>query len=247
MQNSVISRRSALRGLGFLTATGAVASVLAPASASAATELPPSEVAWKDGKYVLPPLPYEYNALEPHIDEATMRLHHDKHHLGYVNGANKALEALAAIADGSGDAALTKNWERELAFQGSGHTLHVLFWNNMAPKAGGEPKGELLEAITRDFGSFENFKRLFSASAGGVEASGWALLGYEPVSGKLQVLQAEKHQNLTVQGFIPLLALDVWEHAYYLKYQNKRADYVTAWWNVVNWDDVAKRYAATQK
>lgn len=197
-------------------------------------------------KYELPPLPYAYDALEPHIDEQTMRLHHDKHHLAYVNGLNNALEKLEQ-ARAAGDLGLVKHWSREAAFHGSGHLLHSIFWPNMAPAGnggGGEPSGELAAQIVRDFGSFAAFKAHFSAAANQVEGSGWALLVWEPLGRQLEVLQAEKHQNLTQWGVRPLLVLDVWEHAYYLKYQNNRAAYVEAWWNVVNWSDVAERFKA---
>jgi Fe-Mn family superoxide dismutase len=197
-------------------------------------------------EYTLPPLPYDYNALEPHIDEATMKLHHDKHHAGYVAGFNNALKKLEE-ARKSGDFALVKHWSREAAFNGSGHFLHEMFWTNMSPKGGGEPAGKLREAIERDFGSYEAFKNQFIAASGAVEGSGWGILGYHKEGRQLMVVQAEKHQNLTVQGIIPLLVLDVWEHAYYLHYQNKRADYVKAFFNVINWDDVARRYTETAK
>lgn len=199
-------------------------------------------------KYELPPLPYAYDALEPHIDEQTMRLHHDKHHLAYVNGLNKAEEMLEQ-ARSSGDYAMVKHWSREAAFHGSGHFLHSIFWPNMAPAGqggGGEPSGDLAAQVSKDFGSFANFKAQFTAAANAVEGSGWAILVWEPVSGHLEVLQAEKHQNLTQWGVVPLLALDVWEHAYYLKYQNARPAYVEAWWNIVNWSDVAERLKAAR-
>jgi len=199
-------------------------------------------------KYELAPLPYAYNALEPHIDEQTMRLHHDKHHLAYVNGLNNALDKLEA-ARSSGDVGLVKHWSREAAFHGSGHFLHSIFWPNMAPAGsggGGEPGGELGAQIAQDFGSFAAFKTQYSAAANQVEGSGWALLVWEPNAGQLEVLQSEKHQNLTQWGVRPLLVLDVWEHAYYLKYQNNRGAYVEAWWNVVNWADVAERLKAAR-
>ena len=198
-------------------------------------------------KYELPPLPYAYDALEPHIDEQTMRLHHDKHHLSYVNGLNSALEKLAAARE-AGDFALVKHWSREAAFHGSGHLLHSIFWPNMAPAGSGpaEAEGDLAAQIARDFGSFEAFKAHFTAAAGAVEGSGWALLVWEPNAGQLEVLTAEKHQNLTQWGVVPLLVLDVWEHAYYLNYQNNRGAYVNAWWNVINWADVAERFAAAR-
>mgnify|MGYP005853601771 CR=1 FL=1 len=200
-------------------------------------------------KHELPPLPYDYDALEPHIDGQTMRLHHDIHHKGYVDGLNKAEEKLAEARAG-GDFALVKHWEREAAFHGSGHFLHAIFWPNMAPAGnggGGEPTGALAEQIKKDFGSFDAFQAQFSAAAGAVEGSGWGILAWQPAGKQLVVLQAEKHQNLTQWGVIPLLVLDVWEHAYYLKYQNKRGDYVKAWWNVVNWGDVAARFEAASR
>ncbi len=196
-------------------------------------------------RYELPPLPYAYDALEPHIDEQTMHLHHDLHHKGYVDGLNKALDMLDAARQ-SGDYGLVKHWEREAAFHGSGHFLHSIFWENMGPGKGGEPQGALRQQIEKDFGSFEAMKKQFSAAAVAVEGSGWAMLVWEPSASQLEILTAEKHQNLTQWGVVPLLVLDVWEHAYYLKYQNKRAAYVDAFWNVVNWDDVGKRLASAK-
>lgn len=204
----------------------------------------------KDGTYVLPELPYAYNALEPHIDEATVRLHHDKHHAAYVAGANVAMTKLAAIADGSGDATLTTHWVRQLAFHESGHILHSILWNNMTPpscdcsKTG--PKGPLKDAIDASFGSLDNFLRLFKAAATGVEGSGWGILGYDSSSQSLKVIGVEKHQNLTTTGFIPLLVLDVWEHAYYLKHQNNRAGHVEDFIKVINWCDVARRFEVAE-
>jgi Fe-Mn family superoxide dismutase len=193
----------------------------------------------------LPALPYDYNALEPTIDEQTMHLHHDIHHKGYVDGLNNAEKKLAE-ARAAGDYALVKHWSREAAFHGSGHFMHALFWPNMAPAGkggGGEPTGELAAQIKKDFSSFEAFRKHYSAAAVAVEGSGWAVLAWQPQGKQLVILQSEKHQQLTQWGVVPLLVLDVWEHAYYLKYQNKRAAYVEAWWNVVNWADVAARLA----
>jgi Fe-Mn family superoxide dismutase len=192
----------------------------------------------------LPPLPYPYEALEPNIDEQTMRLHHDIHHAGYVNGLNNA-EAKLAAARSAGDFSLIKHWSREAAFHGSGHLLHSIFWPNMiaASEAKAAPEGALAEAIDRDFGSFEAFKAQFIAASAAVEGSGWGILAYRPDDGTLVVLTAEKHQNLTQWGVAPLLVLDVWEHAYYLKYQNRRGEYIKNFFNIINWDDVARRYA----
>ncbi|MEJ2734932.1 MAG: superoxide dismutase [Anaerolineae bacterium] len=191
----------------------------------------------------LPPLPYPYDALEPHIDEQTMRLHHDIHHAGYVKGLNNA-EAKLAEARAAGDFALVKHWSREAAFHGSGHLLHSIFWPNMisASEAKSAPGGALAEAIERDFGSFEAFKAQFIAAATAVEGSGWGILAYRPSDDALVILTAEKHQNLTQWGVIPLLVLDVWEHAYYLKYQNRRGEYVKNFFNIINWENVAASY-----
>jgi Fe-Mn family superoxide dismutase len=201
------------------------------------------------GKHELPPLPYAYNALEPHIDEQTMTLHHDIHHLGYVNGLNAAEDKLAA-ARKAGDFAAIKAVSRDAAFHGSGHFLHAIFWPNMAPPGeggGGSPDGNLAKQIDQDFGSTDALISHFNAAAGAVEGSGWGLLVWQPQGGHLEVLQSEKHQNYTQWGVVPLLVLDVWEHAYYLKYQNKRKAYIEAWWNVVNWSDVAARFEAAMR
>ena len=192
-------------------------------------------------RYSLPDLPYDYDALEPHVDEQTMRLHHDKHHQGYVDGANAALDALEDARE-SGDYGTVKKLSRDLAFNASGHLLHSVFWPNMAPESEtGEPDRRLASQLEKDFGGVEQFKDHFSAAAKGVEGSGWGILAWEPEGGHLLVLQAEKHQNLTAQGVTPILVLDVWEHAYYLNYQNNRGQYVDNWWNVVNWNDVSER------
>ncbi|MEZ5063681.1 MAG: superoxide dismutase [bacterium] len=191
--------------------------------------------------HVLPPLPYDYKALEPHIDEQTMRLHHDIHHKGYVDGLNAAEQKLAAMRD-SNDFAAVQAVQRALAFHGSGHFNHVIFWENMGPKGGGTPTGDLAKQIDKDFGGFDKFRAHFSQAAATVEGNGWGVLGWHPVAGHLMVLASMNHQNQGVHGLVPVLMLDVWEHAYYLKYQNKRAAYVDAWWNVVNWENVAERF-----
>lgn len=199
-------------------------------------------------EYRLPDLPYAYSALEPYIDEQTMRLHHGKHHLAYVNGFNAALKKLEE-ARAKGDFGAVQSLSKLAAFHGSGHTMHSIFWTVMCPKEKSiEPSsGALFEQITSDFGSLDAFKKHFSEAAKAVEGSGWAVLAWEPMGKRLLVLQAENHQKLTVQGSVPLLVLDVWEHAYYLKYQNNRAGYVDAWWNVVNWAEVEKRLSAARK
>jgi superoxide dismutase, Fe-Mn family len=193
------------------------------------------------GGHRLPPLPYRYSALEPVIAEEIMRLHHTKHHQSYVGGLNKAEREMKKARD-TGDFALIKHWEREAAFHGSGHYLHTIFWSIMSPDGGGKPGGKLAEAINASFGSFDKFKRHFSEAAKNVEAVGWAILVWAPRSHRLEILTAEKHQNLTQWDNIPLLVLDVWEHAYYLQYKNERAKYVDNWWNIVNWKEVERRF-----
>jgi Fe-Mn family superoxide dismutase len=193
------------------------------------------------GEHTLPPLPYDYDALEPYIDEMTMRLHHDSHHPSYVEGLNQA-EQMMAQARRTGDYKLIKHWEREAAFHGAGHYLHTIFWNVMSPQGGGEPAGELAVQIKKDFGSFSRFTQHFSSAAEKVEGVGWAILVWSPRSRRLEILQAEKHQNLSQWDVIPLLVLDIWEHAYYLKYKNNRRAYIDAWWNVVHWKHVSERF-----
>ncbi|MDR0839704.1 MAG: superoxide dismutase [Oscillospiraceae bacterium] len=196
----------------------------------------------KAGAHVLPALPYAYNALEPVIDEKTLRIHHDLHHKKYVDDLNKAELALVA-ARGAGNYDYIKYWENELAFNGSGHILHSVYWRIMCPPGSGGAPGEYTARyLDWYFGSFENFKAQFTAAANAVEGSGWTILGYNTAFFRLEVLQAEKHQNLTQWGIIPILVCDVWEHAYYLKYQNRRADYVNAWWGLVDWREVEERF-----
>ncbi|MCE2754909.1 MAG: superoxide dismutase [Ignavibacteriae bacterium] len=195
-------------------------------------------------KHVLPNLPYGYSELEPFIDAMTMELHHSKHHKAYVDGLNKA-EAELAKARTSGDFSLIQHWSKQCAFHGGGHALHSLFWQCMAPqsKGGGTMDAyPIMNAIITSFGSFEQFKKQFTAAAIAVEGSGWALLHYRKDDGALIILQAENQHKLSSWNTVPILGIDVWEHAYYLKYQNKRADYVNAWWNIVNWKAVNAFY-----
>jgi len=194
-------------------------------------------------EYTLPPLPYAYNALEPYIDEQTLKIHHDRHHQGYVNGLNQALKALED-ARAKGDYANIQTLEKALAFHGSGHMLHSLFWESMCPASENrEPKsGTFVEQVKKDFGSLENLKAQLGAATKAVEASGWGVLAWEPVGKRLVILQAENHQKLTIWGVIPLLVIDVWEHAYYLKYQNRRAEFVDNFWKIANWKKVEERF-----
>ena len=200
----------------------------------------------KPGKHQLPPLPYAYNALEPYISEEIMKLHHQKHHQSYVDGLNKA-ETNLEKARQTGDFSLVKHWSRELAFHGSGHYLHTIFWNNMSPKGGGKPGDLLLKEIEKYFGSFESFKKHFTEAAKAVEGVGWAILVWSPRSRHLEILQSERHMILTQWDTIPLLVLDVWEHAYYLQYKNNKAEYVDNWWNLINWKDVEDRFVKARQ
>jgi superoxide dismutase, Fe-Mn family len=191
-------------------------------------------------KYVLPALEYDYGALEPHISGKIMELHHDKHHKAYVDGANKALEQLQeARQKGSFDAVGTL--ERTLAFNVSGHVLHSIFWRNLAPKAGGRPSGELAQALDRHFGNFDAFKQQLSKTAATIQGSGWASLMWDTLSHQLVITQIHDHQSSTIQGAVPLMVLDAWEHAYYLQYFNEKAKFFEAVWNLWNWNDIAQR------
>nr|ARO77522.1 manganese superoxide dismutase [Urechis unicinctus] len=193
-------------------------------------------------KHTLPDLPYDYNALEPYISADIMQLHHSKHHATYVNNLNVAEEKLA-------EAAATGNVGTEIAlapaikFNGGGHINHSIFWQNMSPTGGGEPTGELADAMSRDFGSFENLKKMLSASTVAVQGSGWGWLGFNKTSQKLQMAACANQDPLeATTGLVPLFGIDVWEHAYYLQYKNVRPDYVNAMWNVANWSDIAQRF-----
>ncbi len=203
--------------------------------------------------YELPPLPYDYAALEPHIDTETMHLHHDKHHQTYITNVNKALEShpdLAALPVEQLIADLNRVPEdirTVVRNNGGGHANHSFFWQIMAPNAGGAPSGSVAEAITSTFGSVDAFKEQLAKAAAGQFGSGWAWLVADS-SGALKVMGTPNQDSPITQGLTPLLGIDVWEHSYYLKYQNKRPDYVAAWWNTVNWPEVNKRYqAATGK
>ena len=191
--------------------------------------------------YTLPDLPYDYAALEPHISGKIMELHHDKHHANYVGGANTALEKLEAARE-SGDFAAINLFEKNLAFNLGGHTNHSIFWQNMTPDGQGRPEGELASAIDEFFGSFEKFQAQFGAAALGLQGSGWGVLAWDALGNRLVTFQLTDQQGNIPVATVPLLMLDMWEHAFYLDYQNVKAGYVKAWWNVVNWADVAARF-----
>ena len=195
-----------------------------------------------------PPLPYAYDALEPHIDEQTMRIHHDKHHVAYTSNLNAALEKHPELQGQTAEELLRNlgsipgDIQTAVRNHGGGHVNHALFWTVMSPDGGGQPSGALADAISHAFGSFDQFKEQFSDAAAGRFGSGWAWLVVGQ-DGNLAVTSTPNQDSPLSEGQTPILGLDVWEHAYYLKYQNRRPDYISAWWNVVNWDEVARRYS----
>jgi Fe-Mn family superoxide dismutase len=197
----------------------------------------------------LPPLPYDYSALEPHVDEMTMRIHHDKHHAAYVTNLNKALESAPELQSLSIEALLKdiakvpESIRQAVINNGGGHYNHTMFWSIMSPNAGGEPGGALADALKAAFGDFNSLKEKVNAAGMGRFGSGWAWLVMNG-GGKLAVISTANQDCPLMNGQKPILGVDVWEHAYYLKYQNRRADYLAAWWNVVNWNEVAARYKA---
>ena len=197
-------------------------------------------------KYVLPDLSYDYGALEPNISGKIMELHHDKHHLAYVNGANSALDALAEARE-KNDLTMVNKFQKDLAFNLAGHVNHTVFWKNMSPEGGDKPTGELAAAIDEFFGSFDAFRAHFTASALGIQGSGWSILVWDILGQKLIIEQLYDHQGNLSVGSIPLLMLDMWEHAFYLDYQNVKPEYVKAFWNIVNWVDVQARFLEASK
>jgi Fe-Mn family superoxide dismutase len=192
--------------------------------------------------YELPPLAYDYSALEPHYSARVLELHHDKHHKAYVDGVNAALEKLSGARD-SGDLSSIVGLEKTLAFNLSGHVLHTLFWKNLSPHGGDKPEGELAAAIDEFFGGFDAFRGHLTQAAATVQGSGWGALTWEPIGERLYIEQVYDHQGNVGQGGPPLLVLDMWEHAYYLQYENRKTEWVTAFWEIVNWPDVADRFA----
>ena len=191
--------------------------------------------------YVLPDLDYDFGALEPHYSARVLELHHDKHHKAYVDGLNATIDKLAA-ARAADDLGAIVGLEKTLAFNLSGHVLHTLFWKNLTPGGRDRPTGELASAIDEHFGSFDVFHKQLSSAAATVQGSGWGALTWEPLGERLFIEQIYDHQGNVGQGGVPLLVIDAWEHAYYLQYENRRADYVAAIWNLIDWDDVATRF-----
>jgi Fe-Mn family superoxide dismutase len=202
--------------------------------------------------FTLPPLPYGYDALEPNIDARTMEIHHTKHHQGYVNNLNAAIEKAPELQNKSLEellknlSAVPEKVRTAVRNNAGGHWNHSMFWVIMAPNAGGEPTGELADAIKKSFGDFSKFKEQFNAAASGRFGSGWAWL-VSDTQGSLAIESTPNQDNPLMEGRHPIMGVDVWEHAYYLKYQNRRADYLSAWWNTVNWPEVAKRYGERKK
>ncbi len=202
------------------------------------------------GKYTLPEIPYAYDALEPHIDAQTMEIHHTKHHQKYTDGMNGALEKLSPDLQEKDIEEILSNINQvpddvkgAINFNGGGYDNHKLFWNSMKQNGGGEPTGAIADAINDSFGSFAEFKELFSSKTAPIQGSGWGWLVYNPNSSKVEYKAMSNQTSPRTEGLVPLLGLDVWEHAYYLKYQNKRPDYIAAWWNVINWDEVNDRFS----
>jgi Fe-Mn family superoxide dismutase len=194
----------------------------------------------EDGNFIHQPLPYNTDYLEPFMDAETLHLHHTFHHGGAVKGANKDIEMIKSVMN-SGDFTLADHWTKKLSFHLSSHILHSIFWTNLANKKS-QPTGDLLKRIEKDFGSTNKMQEMIAKISKSIEGSGWGILAYQPYSDNLVVLQCENHHKLTVWGAVPLLVIDVWEHAYYLKYKNKRGDFVDALMNIINWDNVAQRY-----
>lgn len=199
--------------------------------------------------FTLPPLPYPTDALEPHIDKMTMEIHHDKHHNAYVTNLNKALESAPDLANKTVEellanncAAVPENIRTAVRNNGGGHANHSMFWTIMGPKAGGQPSGQIAEAIKSTFGGLDQFKEKFNAAATTRFGSGWAWLVKS--GGKLDITSTANQDSPIMEGKFPVMGLDVWEHAYYLKYQNRRPDYINAWWNVVNWPEIEKRFTS---
>lgn len=193
--------------------------------------------------YQLPDLDYDYGALDPHISGQIMELHHSKHHAAYVAGLNTALEKLEAARDADDFAAINL-LEKNLAFNLGGHINHSIFWKNLSPHGGDKPTGELAAAIDEHFGSFDKFRAHFEATALQIQGSGWAILAWDTLGKKLLIVQLYDQQNNVPVSLIPIAQLDMWEHAFYLDYKNVKADYVKAWWNIVNWADAQERFTA---
>ena len=240
-----LNRRNFLFLLG--AGTGAVALGVQGSSVGMSATL--AQAPSGGGTFTVPPLPYAYNALEPHIDARTMQFHHDKHHATYVKNLNAALEKYPQLKGKSAEQLLREinsvpeDIRTMVRNNGGGHVNHTMFWNIMSSNGGGEPTGAIASAITQTFGSFEEFKKQFNSSGEKRFGSGWAWLVRTP-DGKLEVTSTPNQDSPLIEGNYPIMGNDVWEHAYYLTYRNRRADYLNAWWNTVNWDEINKRFSA---
>lgn len=252
-----LNRRNFLFLLGAGTGAVALGAWRSSGSNSAAWAAYPdregrTDVAQNTGSFSLPPLPYAYNALQPHIDAQTMRFHHDKHHATYVKNLNAAIAKYPDLKNRSAEQLLRNinsvpaDIRTTVRNNGGGHVNHTMFWNIMKPNGGGEPTGAIASAIKQNFGSFEEFKKEFNQAGEKRFGSGWAWLVRTP-GGNLQVISTPNQDSPLIEGNYPIMGNDVWEHAYYLKYQNRRADYLNAWWNVVNWDEINKRFEQATK
>lgn len=197
-------------------------------------------------QYTLPDMPYDYGELAPHINAEIMELHHSKHHKAYVDGANTAMDKLSESRM-QRDFSTVNMLEKNLAFNLGGHLNHTVFWNNMSPDGGGEPEGALKTALDTHFGGFDAFREQFTASALGIQGSGWSILAWDTLGQRPYICQLYDHQGNLPTGQVPLLMIDMWEHAFYLQYRNVKPDYVKAWWEVVNWQDVAARFEGASR
>jgi len=235
-----LSRRDAIKSLGLgalaISFGGLLNGKLFAAAAGGGGAVPQRKA------YELPALPYDYDALKPQISEEILQFHHDKHHMTYVNGLNTALQKLEKARE-QDDFAQVRALSRDLAFNGSGHVLHTLYWQSMAPGGSAEPDGDFRSAIDRDFGSFAAMAEQLKNASIQVESNGWGILAWEPLGRRLLILQAERHSDRAIWGCRPLLVCDVWEHAYYLQYQNRRPEYVQAFMEIANWDFAAKQFS----
>lgn len=231
----------------FLVLLGASAGAFLLDSCASAETSPP-----RTSTIELPPLPYPYDALEPHIDARTMQFHHDKHHAAYVNNLNKALDKYPELKNKTVEQLLQNldnvpaDIRTTVRNNGGGHVNHSMFWKIMKPNGGGEPTGEIATAINDNFGSFADFKKQFNEAGGGRFGSGWVWL-VRNKNGKLEITTTANQDSPLMEGKYPIFGNDVWEHAYYLKYQNRRPEYLEAWWNVVNWDEINQRFADASK
>lgn len=236
-RKSFLQNSSILAGASILPATSVFAQNLESNGIDKLTDA--------NGQFILQPLPYSNNYLEPYMDEETTHLHYTFHHGGAVKAANTDMEMIRKAMD-SKNYESVDYWTKKLSFHFSSHVLHSIFWTNLNNKKT-NPTGQLLKDIEKDFGSYERLKTFISHTAKNVDGAGWGILGYQPYSRKLTILQCENHEKLTQWGVVPILVIDVWEHAYYLKYKNKRADFVDALFNIINWDNVAERLETAKK